>query len=151
MSNAENKKKTYSDGMRDAVALWGRACGRQNACESCPVMAARGTGMTCHQFAQKFPNKFIPILMEMDKGSATYFSEFCARFPECDLDLSLLAQTTCRKTVFEGITNCDSNMTCEECWQQKYEGDITEYETEKPATQASGDDEFIDDLPEALQ
>lgn len=151
MSNADNKKKTYSDGMRDMAALWGRVCGRQNACEDCPVMAARGTGMTCHQFAQKFPNKFIPILMEMDKGSATYYSEFCARFPECALSLELLASTTCRKTVFEGVTNCNSEITCEECWMQKYEGDITEVETEAPKPTTDSDSEFIDALPEALQ
>lgn len=154
-SNKENKKKSYSDGMRDAITLWGRVCGKQNACEDCPVMPMRSNGLTCQQMAQKFPNKFIPILMEMDKGGTTYYNEFCARFPECGLTVEELAEITCRKVVFEGSTNCNESMSCTECWMMKYEGDITDFgdETAQVSQQSTeyGDDEFIDDLPEALR
>ena len=150
MGNKENRQKTYSDGMRDAIQLWGRVCGKQNACDDCPILPLRSAGMTCQQFAQKFPNKFIPMLIEMDKGNTTYYSEFCARFPECTLDLELLSELTCRKAIFEGVTTCDNSMSCAECWMQKYEGDITDFNDVKDSDMVATA-ESADILPEALR
>ena len=115
-------------GMIEAVQLWGRTCGRQGACDICPVGAIRGANVTCQEFAEKFPEKFLSILQEMDadEGTYSYYSEFCLRFPECQHPIENVAKIACRRAIFEGDVNCPygDEGDCIACWNAPYEGDV---------------------------
>lgn len=126
MGNENNSK---IQNMKDALALWGRVCGRQGACDICPIGAIRGTNVTCQEFAQQFPEKFLSLLQEMDSDpdKYTYYNEYCVRFPECNQPVETVAQMVCRLAVFEGSLNCPygENGSCVECWLKPYKGDIS--------------------------
>ena len=116
-------------GMIEAIQLWGRTCGRQGACDICPVGAIRGANVTCQEFAEKFPEKFLSILQEMDaaEGTYSYYSEFCLRFPECQHPIENVAKIACRRAIFEGDVNCPygDEGDCIACWNAPYEGDVS--------------------------
>ena len=116
-------------GMIEAIQLWGRTCGRQGACDICPVGAIRGANVTCQEFAEKFPEKFLSILQEMDadEGTYSYYSEFCLRFPECQHPIENVAKIACRRAIFEGDVNCPygDDGDCIACWNAPYEGDVS--------------------------
>lgn len=116
-------------GMLEAIQLWGRTCGRQGACDICPVGAIRGANVTCQEFAEKFPEKFLSILQEMDadEGTYSYYSEFCLRFPECQHPIENVAKMACRRAIFEGDLTCPygDNGDCVACWAAAYEGDVS--------------------------
>ena len=120
---------SYLQGMTDGLALWGDVCGRQSNCESCPMQVVRNANLTCQQFAAKYPNKMLSILMELYKKDYTYFDEYCTRFPECNLDVEDLQKIMCRKAVFEGYCGCNGG-DCTKCWLEPYTGDVTEFEAE---------------------
>lgn len=122
-------EKTYQQGVIDGISLWGRTCGKQSNCETCPIGSIRGTGVTCQEFAKQFPAKMASILKEMDEGQLTFFEEFCIRFPSCQMNVETLALTTCRKSVFEGKVDCphmDDEGACTACWMEPYVSDVTE-------------------------
>lgn len=126
MANESNSKV---NNMKEALALWGRVCGRQGACDICPVGAIRGTNITCQEFAQKFPDKFLSLLQEMDakEDGYTYYNEYCVRFPECNQPIENVAQMACRLALFEGGLSCPfgDNADCVACWNTPYVGDIS--------------------------
>ena len=112
-----------------AVQLWGRVCGRQGGCDVCPISVIRGANVTCPEFAEKFPEKFLSVLKEIDadEGTYTYYSEFCLRFPQCRHSVENLAKLACRRAIFQGEVECPyaGNMEkCVDCWKKPYEGDI---------------------------
>lgn len=124
----QKRESSYNKGIEDGLALWGRVCGRQGACESCPVGAMRGANVTCQDFARQFPEKMVSLLQEMDKKGSTFYEEYCTRFPECNIPIEDLAHVACRKVLFEGFIFCektDDMSACIACWNEKYKGDIT--------------------------
>lgn len=123
-----DNKKTYENGLVDAMRMWGNVCGSEGGCPNCPIYAVRGTGMTCQEFAKKSPEKMISLLQELDKQPVTYFSEYNLRFPNAQLDLEAVASTICRKACFEGYFGCDGfddTERCKKCWMEDYTGDVT--------------------------
>lgn len=135
-------KKSYQQGVIDGIRLWGEVCGGQGNCETCPVGAVRGAGLTCQDFATKYPGKMVSILQEMKGQNHTFYNEYCVRFPECNLDIETLAKAACRKVVFEGYCACqDTN--CQECWGMPYTQDVTQVE-EQPV--AGYEDNFVIDF-----
>ena len=127
-------EKTYQQGVIDGIALWGRTCGAQGNCEMCPIGSIRGTGVTCQDFARQFPSKMASILKEMDEDEISFYSEFCMRFPSCQLSVEQLALTACRKTVFEGKLDCEKigdEAACRACWLETYITDVTEDEEDE--------------------
>lgn len=117
---ADNNTK----GMIEAIQLWGRVCGKQANCESCPIASVRETGLTCQDFAKNYPAKMLSLLLELDRGELTYFQEYCLRFPDCNLSVEDLSECTCRKAVFEGKLGCESG-DCVACWNSRYFGDVS--------------------------
>lgn len=113
-------------GQIDAIKLWGDVCGQQANCQDCPIGTIRGTGVTCQEFASKFPSKMLSLLKEMNGEDVSYFKEFCIRFPECNMPVEDLAQCICRKVAFEGYSGCDGG-DCTSCWLESYKGDVTEF------------------------
>lgn len=129
--------KSHQQGMIDGIELWGRVCGKQGNCDGCPIGSIRGTNVTCQDFAKQFPAKMLSILKEMDKGELTYYEEYCTRFPECNLSVDVLSLAMCRKAVFEGFVDCphaDDEEACLKCWQEVYQGDVTEVSSEEEDT-----------------
>jgi hypothetical protein len=128
-----SESKSHQQGMIDGIEMWGRVCGSQGNCETCPIGSIRGANVTCQDFARQFPAKMLSILKEMDQGEINYYEEYCIRFPECTLPVEALAACTCRKAVFEGYLDCEEVpdgedfSACVECWKQKYNGDVTEF------------------------
>ena len=126
MTDNSNSKIQH---MKEALALWGRVCGRQGACDVCPIGAIRGTNVTCQDFAQQFPEKFLSLLQEIDadKDNYTYYNEYCVRFPECNQSVETVSQIACRMAIFEGSLNCPygDNADCVSCWSKPYKGDIS--------------------------
>ena len=117
--------KTYEQGMQDAIELYGRVCSSQGSCPDCLIGQLKGEGVACQEFMRKFPGKMISLLTEMDSDKYTYYNEYITRFPNCTLDLKTLSEVACRKSLFEGYIACDGSKSCEECWNEVYEGDIT--------------------------
>lgn len=160
---SESREKSYQSGIIDGIELWGRVCGRQGACESCPVGAMRGANVTCQDFARQFPEKMVSLLQEMDKKDLTFYEEYCTRFPECNMSIEDLATVSCRKVLFEGYIFCEKTdkSDCIKCWNERYTGDITvtdaaEYngenygKTEEDTIIGAGDGVEVDDEPENL-
>ena len=126
--------KSYNQGMVDGIALWGRTCGKEGVCDTCPIGSIRGTNVTCQDFAKQFPAKMLSLLKEMDEGQITYYEEYCTRFPECHLTLEELSVCMCRKAIFEGYLDCDKaedSLACEECWKEVYSSDVTVFDEEE--------------------
>lgn len=121
--------QSYKQGMIDGIKLWGEVCGKQGNCEDCPIGTIRGANVTCQDFARQFPAKMLSILSEMNEGEITYHQEFCTRFPECNMDIETLADSACRKAIFEGYLECEGG-DCVACWQQSYVGDVSEADDE---------------------
>lgn len=130
-NNIEGFKKGVEESannraMAEALALWGRVCGRQGACEECPIGTLRGANVTCQDFARQFPEKMLSILKEMDKGEITFYEEYCIRFPDANLPIEAVSACMCRRAVFEGVLDCDkSDDECRACWEEQYKGDVT--------------------------
>lgn len=129
---SDEREKSYQSGIEAGIAMWGRVCGSQGNCSTCPIGALRGANVTCQDFAKNFPAKMVSILTEMDEKQISYYQEYCMRFPECNIPINELAQMVCRKVVFEGYVFCDKcsgdnqNVSeCIACWNEKYNGDIT--------------------------
>lgn len=120
-----SNQKSYKQGQIDALELWGKTCGKQGNCESCPIGSLRGANVSCQDFAKQFPAKMLSILTEMNEEEITYYQEYCMRFPECNLDAEDLAELACRKAVFEGYVGCEGG-DCLACWNERYMGDVTE-------------------------
>lgn len=132
---------SYQQGRIDGIRLFGEVCGREGGCYSCPIQQIRGTGMTCQDFAAKFPAKMLSLLNELREKEHTYFNEYCIRFPNSDMDVETLAAFSCRKALFEGYLECpgaDGGFDCVACWNQKYEGDITVADENEASTDANG-------------
>lgn len=132
MSNYE-KMDGYDRGQVDALELWGRVCSGKERCEKCAIGVAKSAGMTCQEFASKFPEKFLSLLSEMDKGYTTYLEEYTRRFPDAHNSLdTLIGMGMCRKAIFEGYLLCEvdnsldgSKSVCEACWNERYMADIS--------------------------
>lgn len=127
---------TYESGMIDALSMWGRVCGNEGGCITCPISAVRGTGLTCQEFARKSPDKMLSLLQELDGRKPSYFSEYNLRFPNAQIPLEDLAKVICRKGCFEGYYGCDDYEDiekCKKCWLEPYTGDVTvEEESQLP-------------------
>lgn len=122
-------ERGYNEGLQDGISLWGRVCGKQGSCDTCPIGTLRGANVTCQEFAKQFPAKMVSILTEMDNDALSYYEEYCTRFPSCNLPIDVLAECTCRKAVFEGYLDCplaDEEGACLKCWQEQYTADVTE-------------------------
>lgn len=118
-------KEAYERGKVDALEMWGRVCGKQSNCEQCAIGAIKDAGISCQDFARKFPSKFLSLLTEMDDGMVSYYEEYCYRFPDCNLSVEDLAQIACRKALFEGDCSCGGpESACVECWKQQYVSDV---------------------------
>lgn len=126
--------KDYGQGLVDGIQLWGTVCGRQGACEECPIGSLRGAGVSCQDFARQFPAKMLSILKEMNEGEITFYEEYCTRFQSCNLPVEVLAKAACRKAIFEGYLDCEGG-DCEACWKERYIADITMERTEEPEEQ----------------
>ena len=120
--------KTYNEGAVDAISMWGRVCGSEGNCVVCPINTLKGAGVSCQEFAAKFPQKMMSILKELDRDDVTYYNEYCMRFPESAMPVEVLAACVCRKAVFEGYLDCEdanNNQACIDCWRERYTGDVT--------------------------
>lgn len=129
MSDSKVKSNQYQQGYADALKKWGLLCishGRN--CTSCPLFDSLDMRQGCHELAYFNPTKFAAILQRLD-GEATYFSEYCLRFPHCSATVDILSQQYCRKHMFEGYSGCKdydkSPDTCVRCWLEPYTEDIT--------------------------
>lgn len=119
-----NQDKNYMQGMQDGLELYGRVCGKQSSCEECMVGQLKGNAVSCQEFMKQFPMKMLSFLTEMDSGDYSYFDEYVTRFPNCNLPIEDLSQIVCRKAIFEGYVECDSE-DCLECWKEQYVTDVT--------------------------
>ena len=135
---ADEKKKTYEDGLADGVKLWGEACSRMGNCGDCPLGDLRGDKTTCAEFCKQFPKKSVSALKSALDADYTYYDEYLTRFPNCDTDVETLANNVCRQFVFGGFANftCDKDVVenpslCVDCWLHKYEMDVEPTETEE--------------------
>ena len=128
LSKALNKdlKGTPASGLE----LYGRVCGSRGTCEECAIWEMRGDGMTCQEFLAKFPSRALSLLQDMDSKEFTYYNEYMTRFPNCNLSVNELAESTCRKLIFEGYTGCRGG-DCVDCWLKEYKGDMTEVSFEE--------------------
>lgn len=116
--------ETYEKGKQDGLRLYGRVCSHQSRCDGCMIGQLIGETLTCQEFMSSYPQKMLSLLTEMDKKEYTYYDEFVTRFPSCNLSLPDLAETTCRKLVFEGVVDCE-NGDCEKCWKEIYVSDVS--------------------------
>lgn len=119
-----SSSNSYQQGRIDGIKLWGEACAKEGSCERCPIGIIRGTGITCQEFARKYPAKMISLLQEMNNNRISFYEEFCIRFPNSNITVEELADCACRKVVFEGYLSCKGG-DCVECWQEDFTGDIT--------------------------
>lgn len=121
----------------EALQLWGKVCSKQANCEKCPLTLVAGAGVSCQEFAAKYPKKLLSFLKELDKGELTYYEEYVTRMPYVGLSVDDLSTIMCRKVAFEGYVLCQKDQSeCKACWQTKYTGDQTVSETEAEADAA---------------
>lgn len=117
-----SEKKTYEQGMIDAVKIYGEACGGKVNCSECGVGVVIGADVSCHEFAQKFPQKFITLLKESLNNGVSYAEVYAMRFPNSSLSAEDLANLgMCRKVIFDGDLTCNKDSTeCLNCWKSIY-------------------------------
>lgn len=124
---------TYEKGMVDAIERFGKFCGSKSNCEGCRINLIKGSEMSCTEFANKFPQKFVSIMLDEVNKGISYIEEYHLRFPECDLDAEDMASLgICRRAMFEGYLDCEKpESLCRDCWEERYHGDKTEEEGEE--------------------
>ena len=131
--------KTYEDGLRDGIGKFGGFCASHGDCSSCAVHALIPVGETCPVYISHSPASVLTLIDGQDE-SYSYYNEFCNRFPNAGLSVEVLANSACRKVVFEGYTECAGG-DCEKCWQEHYTGDITNPSSNNTSGVSSGSNE----------
>lgn len=121
--------KTYSEGLRDGLALYGRVCATEGSCDTCAIGIIKGNDITCAEFLKQFPNKALSILRDKDEKGYSYLDEFYTRHPECSLDKSEVETSFCCADMFglqendcPMVTGSDGKQTpdCAKCWGMKF-------------------------------
>ena len=136
--------KTYTDGLRDGIQKFGTFCKNHGDCSSCKISEHLNDDMDCAEFAGHFPQQFLAIIESSD-SNYSYYNEFCKRFSNSGLSIEELADSACRKAIFEGYVDCERE-DCVACWNEHYTGDVT-----VPDIAQSSDDDIVslfgDDQP----
>jgi len=114
--------KTYEQGLIDMSKAYGRACGSCDSCEQCNVGIVKGEGISCPEFAQKFPKKFVSLILDQTSDGISYYQEYLIRFPRVELSVDeLVSLGMCRKAIFDGNAECNRpSSDCKGCWLEKY-------------------------------
>ena len=111
-----SNNKTYEDGLVDGIQKYGAFCSSFGDCSSCSVGKQLGS-LSCAEFAKKFPQRF---LAEANSGIGySFYNEYCRRFPNSRMSVETLADSACRKVLFEGFTGCQGG-DCVACWNEKF-------------------------------
>lgn len=120
-----SNKKTYTEGMEDAVKIWGTVCEGRD-CHECAVGVVKGDDITCQEFAKKFPKKFVSLLLDQQKQGISYVNEFNIRFPNNPMSAEDLAEMgICRRAIFEGYLDCPKpSSECVQCWNKLFVEDV---------------------------
>lgn len=118
----------FNDGFQMGLYAYGKICLAQTSCEDCALSEVIGD-VTCKEFMIEHPDKMQGAIEQLLDEPKTYLSEFVLRFPNNYMPLEVLAQTCCRKAIFEGTVQCDCAddtdlSECMKCWLEPYEGDI---------------------------
>ena len=120
--------------MSDILKTYGEVCSIRD-CSTCLIGAERGD-LSCPEFLSKFPDRASVLINQMANQKATYYNEFCKRFPKCNIGVEVLAECICRKAAFEGYLDCQDG-DCVACWKEEFAGDVTVHTQE-----ISEDDDF---------
>lgn len=120
-----DNSKTYNEGLKDGLALYGRVCATEGNCQTCAIGIIKGDDITCAEFLKQFPNKALSILRDKDEKGYSYMDEFFVRNPECALSREEVADSFCCEEMFniQGNTcpmtkgaNGEEVPDCSKCW-----------------------------------
>lgn len=107
--------------------LYARACSSQGDCTGCPMATVKAVDVSCMDFVKQFPEKAYAVCKKMLEEPHTYYNEYCNRFPQSGLSMPEVALAFCRKAMFDGSFECNTNdeISCTRCWNEPYQGEFT--------------------------
>ena len=116
--------KTYDEGFVDGVSAYINVCSKHPDCAGCPLADEFAGDTTCETFIQRNPKRAASLLKQDLHKVHTYFAEYRLRFPHSDITLENMAESACRKAIFNGDMTC-SGGDCAACWNEEYFSDAT--------------------------
>lgn len=116
--------KTYEEGFSDGVAGYINLCSKHPDCIDCPMLNEFDGDTTCEEFILRNKTRAASVVMQ-SSGEHTYFAEYRLRFPHSNIQLEDMAESACRKAIFNGDTTC-SGGDCMACWSEPYTSDIAD-------------------------
>lgn len=118
----DTNSKTYEEGFADGVSSYIEFCTKHPDCMGCSMLNEFDGDTTCEEFILKNKVRAASIILQ-SSGTHSYFAEYRLRFPHSNIRLEDMAESACRKAIFNGDMSCTGG-DCLSCWNEQYSSDI---------------------------